>query len=163
MRAIRQLVDYLGQRGYLRDDQIDTLHHMGLIESPASVDIDVADMPIDDLELSVRAYNCLMRAGIRTVGQLISMSEADLCDIRNLNDKAVNDIKVKLSFHGLALREDDHPTWRMDDDVIDAWDAHGEGLSPKPLRRSGSRHLPKHGSRFRKPRRGDTDNPRTTS
>lgn len=57
MRVIRQLVDYLGQRGYLGDDQIDKLHHMGLIESPVSGEIAVEDMPIDDLELIVRAHS----------------------------------------------------------------------------------------------------------
>lgn len=57
MRVIRQLVDYLGQRGYLGDDQIDKLHHMGLIESPVPGEIAVEDMPIDDLELIVRAHS----------------------------------------------------------------------------------------------------------
>lgn len=161
MRVIRQLVDYLGQRGYLRDDQIDKLHHMGLIESPVSGELDPEDMPIDDLELTVRAHNCLRRAGVDTVGQLIAMSEADLLDIRNMNERAVLDIQLKLLWNGLALREDGHPAWRMDDDVIDVWDAHGDDLSPSPRRRGPSSHLPKRSSRFRKPTRDGTGDPRS--
>lgn len=91
------------------------------------------------------------------------MTRANLLDIRNTNEKADHDIQLKLHWIRLALREDDHPTWRMDDEIVDKWDAPGERLRPNPRRRGPNSHLPKHSSRFRKPRRDGMDNPRSTS
>lgn len=55
------------------------------------------DSSIDELELSVRAYNCLKRAGINTVGVLLSLSDEDFAKIRNLGKKATDEIKSKLT------------------------------------------------------------------
>lgn len=55
------------------------------------------NMPIEELELSVRAYNCLKRAGINTVGELCSMSDEELMKIRNLGKKCIEEIKQKLA------------------------------------------------------------------
>ncbi|MDQ9748310.1 DNA-directed RNA polymerase subunit alpha C-terminal domain-containing protein, partial [Acinetobacter baumannii] len=60
---------------------------------------------IDDLELSVRSYNCLKRANINTVGQLTQKSEDDMMKVRNLGKKSLDEVKLKLAELGLGLRE----------------------------------------------------------
>jgi DNA-directed RNA polymerase subunit alpha len=62
-------------------------------------------MPIEELELTVRSYNCLKREGIHTVGELISRSEQDLLDIRNFGAKSIDEVKAKLAGMGLALKD----------------------------------------------------------
>jgi DNA-directed RNA polymerase subunit alpha len=62
-------------------------------------------MPIEEMELTVRSYNCLKREGIHTVGELISRSEADLLDIRNFGAKSIDEVKMKLAAMGLALKD----------------------------------------------------------
>ena len=54
-------------------------------------------IPIDELNLSIRSYNCLMRAGIRTVGDLRALTEEDLIHIRNLGRKSTEEIRRKLA------------------------------------------------------------------
>jgi len=61
--------------------------------------------PIEQLDLTVRSYNCLKREGIHTVGELISRSEADQLDIRNFGAKSIDEVKVKLVSLGLALKD----------------------------------------------------------
>ncbi|MBM7051201.1 MULTISPECIES: DNA-directed RNA polymerase subunit alpha [unclassified Rothia (in: high G+C Gram-positive bacteria)] len=74
--------------------------------SPAdeSMAADLA-LPIEDLEMSVRSYNCLKREGIHTVGELVTRSEADLMDIRNFGAKSIDEVKAKLTELGLALKD----------------------------------------------------------
>lgn len=62
---------------------------------------------IDDLELSVRSYNCLKRAAINTVGELTQKSEEDMMKVRNLGKKSLDEVKQKLAELGLGLRESD--------------------------------------------------------
>jgi len=62
-------------------------------------------MPIEDLDLTVRSYNCLKREGIHTVGELVSRSEADLLDIRNFGAKSIDEVKLKLVGLGLSLKD----------------------------------------------------------
>ncbi len=74
--------------------------------SPAEADsIAAFGMPIEDLDLTVRSYNCLKREGIHTVGELVSRSEADLLDIRNFGAKSIDEVKMKLGGMGLALKD----------------------------------------------------------
>src|SRR5437588_734235 len=74
--------------------------------SPAEADTIAAfAMPIEDLDLTVRSYNCLKREGIHTVGELVSRSEADLLDIRNFGAKSIDEVKMKLVGLGLALKD----------------------------------------------------------
>lgn len=132
MRVIRQLIEHLNFRGHLRADQIEQLEDMGLIEVPETD----GEMPLDDLELTVRGYNCLRREGIHTVSELIQLSESDLLDIRNMAP-AIEDVKAKLAIHGLALRDDLLPGESWSDEVHDAadgWDAHGDNLVEDPPR-----------------------------
>ncbi|HVS67456.1 MAG TPA: DNA-directed RNA polymerase subunit alpha C-terminal domain-containing protein, partial [Mycobacteriales bacterium] len=62
-------------------------------------------LPIEELDLTVRSYNCLKREGIHTVGELVSRSEADLMDIRNFGQKSIDEVKGKLAGLGLALKD----------------------------------------------------------
>ena len=71
----------------------------GIDIGPSPADAFVAEqlsMPIEDLDLTVRSYNCLKREGIHTVGELVGRSEADLLDIRNFGSKSIDEVKVKL-------------------------------------------------------------------
>jgi len=67
----------------------------------------VADLalPIEDLSLTVRSYNCLKREGIHTVSELVSRSEQDLMDIRNFGQKSIDEVKAKLADLGLTLKD----------------------------------------------------------
>ncbi len=62
------------------------------------------DKQIEDLDLSVRSYNCLKRAGIRSVRQLVEFSENDLLNIRNFGVKSIEEVKDKLESMGLSLK-----------------------------------------------------------
>ncbi len=62
-------------------------------------------LPIEDLDLTVRSYNCLKREGIHTVGELLSRSEADLLDIRNFGSKSIDEVKAKIQSMGLQLKD----------------------------------------------------------
>lgn len=64
------------------------------------------DKTIDELELSVRSYNCLKRAGISTIGELCDRSEEDMKKIRNLGKKSLEEILQKIKELGLTLRYD---------------------------------------------------------
>ena len=64
-------------------------------------------MSIEELDLSVRSNNCLRRAGINTVGDLINKSEDDLKKVRNLGTKSLEEIIKKLVDLELSLRKDD--------------------------------------------------------
>ena len=61
---------------------------------------------IEELNLSVRSYNCLKREGINTVGDLVQKSESELMDIRNFGQKSIDEVKAKLEELGLSLREE---------------------------------------------------------
>jgi len=67
----------------------------------------VLEMTIDDLDLSVRSYNCLKRAGINTVEDLTTKSGEDMMKVRNLGRKSLDEVIAKLSSLGLELRKED--------------------------------------------------------
>jgi len=67
----------------------------------------VLDMTIEELDLSVRSYNCLKRAGINTVEELIQRNEEEMMKVRNLGKKSLEEVVNKLSELGLSLRKDD--------------------------------------------------------
>jgi DNA-directed RNA polymerase subunit alpha len=83
-------------------------------------------LPIEDLDLTVRSYNCLKREGIHTVGELLSRSEADLLDIRNFGSKSIDEVKAKLTSMGLQLKDSPvgfdptkHQNYGVNDDLVD--------------------------------------------
>ncbi len=65
------------------------------------------EMSIEELELSVRSFNCLKRAAINTVEELTHKSEEDMMKVRNLGKKSLDEVKNKLEELGLSLRESD--------------------------------------------------------
>ena len=74
--------------------------------SPAEADhIASFALPIDDLDLTVRSYNCLKREGVHTVGELVARTESDLLDIRNFGQKSIDEVKIKLHQLGLSLKD----------------------------------------------------------
>ncbi|MFD2672443.1 DNA-directed RNA polymerase subunit alpha [Marinicrinis sediminis] len=67
----------------------------------------VLEMTIEELDLSVRSYNCLKRAGINTVQELITKSEEDMMKVRNLGRKSLEEVQEKLEELSLGLRKED--------------------------------------------------------
>ena len=67
----------------------------------------VLSMSIDDMDLSVRSYNCLKRAGINTVEDLIKKSKEDMIKVRNMGSKSIDEVIKKLDSLGLQLRSDE--------------------------------------------------------
>lgn len=67
----------------------------------------VLEMTIEELDLSVRSYNCLKRAGINTVQELTTKSEDDMMKVRNLGRKSLDEVKNKLEDLDLSLRKED--------------------------------------------------------
>ena len=63
----------------------------------------VLEMSIDELELSVRSYNCLKRAGINTVEELTNRTSEDMMKVRNLGRKSLEEVLAKLDELGLSL------------------------------------------------------------
>ena len=64
----------------------------------------VLEMPIEELELSVRSYNCLKRAAIQTVEDLTKKSQADMMKIKNLGKKSLDEVTNKLIALGLNFK-----------------------------------------------------------
>ncbi|HEV2089430.1 MAG TPA: DNA-directed RNA polymerase subunit alpha [Cryptosporangiaceae bacterium] len=62
-------------------------------------------LPIEDMDLSVRSYNCLKREGVSTVGELVTKTEQDLLDIRNFGSKSIDEVKQKLAEMGMGLAD----------------------------------------------------------
>lgn len=65
----------------------------------------ILDMSIEELDLSVRSYNCLKRAGINSVGELITKTEDEMMKVRNLGKKSLEEVDEKLDSLGLSLRK----------------------------------------------------------
>ena len=89
----------------------DTLMTTMILEKQARFTIDAykriaeLDKQIEDLDLSVRSYNCLKRAGIHSVRQLVEFSENDLLNIRNFGAKSIEEVKDKLISMDLNLKQ----------------------------------------------------------
>ncbi len=79
----------------------------GPVQRPAEVSLQVpgAEDPIEDLELSVRTYNCLKRANITKVGNILAMEKRDLLSIRQLGEKSLEELIQKLEEKGYINRE----------------------------------------------------------
>ena len=65
------------------------------------------DMPIEEMDLSVRSYNCLKRANINTVEDLTKKSREDMLKVRNLGLKSIDEVYEKLTEYGLSFRDSD--------------------------------------------------------
>ncbi len=78
-----------------------------MIEKTEDPKVKALETTIEDLDFSVRAYNCLKRAGIHTLQDLVNRSENDMMKIRNLGKKSLKEVLDKVKELGLVLREDD--------------------------------------------------------
>ena len=78
-----------------------------MIEKEESKKEKVLEMSIEELELSVRSFNCLKRAGIATVEDLASKSETDMMKVRNLGKKSLDEVTNKLISLGLNFSFDE--------------------------------------------------------
>jgi DNA-directed RNA polymerase subunit alpha len=76
---------------------------LGEVASTATTSPDL-DLPIEDLDLSERPRNCLKRAQVNTVGELLTKTEDDLLNITNFGQKSLDEVKQKLDERGLSLR-----------------------------------------------------------
>jgi len=80
----------------------------GIEIGPAPVEVAASNelsTPIEDLDLTVRSYNCLKREGINTVSELIALSEDQLMNIRNFGSKSVDEVREKLAGLGLRFKD----------------------------------------------------------
>ncbi len=78
-----------------------------MIEKTEDPKVKALETTIEDLDFSVRAYNCLKRANIHTLQDLVNMSESDMMKIRNLGKKSLKEVLDKVRDLGLVLRNDD--------------------------------------------------------
>lgn len=77
-----------------------------IVEKPENVKEKVLEMSIEEMDLSVRSFNCLKRANINTVEDLISRSGEDMIKVRNLGRKSLEEVQNKLAMMGLSLASD---------------------------------------------------------
>jgi len=98
------LNEHLSLFGDLSDEAFETEI---MIEKSKSGKEKVLEMTIEELDLSVRSFNCLKRAGINTVEDLISKSEDDMMKVRNLGKKSLDEVVAKLASLGYDLRRDE--------------------------------------------------------
>jgi len=86
-------------------DLSDIAKNMSIMSQKESSKKDkMLDTPIDDLQLSVRSYNCLKRAGIDTVADIISRTEHDMMKVRNLGKKSLDEVVAKVKSLGLSFK-----------------------------------------------------------
>ena len=89
-------------------DLVDGMANTEILVSPEEdKNLKILSMSIDDLELSVRSHNCLKRANINTVEDLIKKSREDMLKVKNLGAKSLEEVIEKISNLGLKLREDE--------------------------------------------------------
>ena len=89
-------------------DLVESMSQMDLLVSrEEDKQTKVLEMTIDDMDLSVRSYNCLKRANILTVQDLTKKTESDLAKVKNLGKRSLEEVVAKLGEYGLSLRNDE--------------------------------------------------------
>ncbi len=78
-----------------------------LVDRQEDTKIKLLETSIEDMELSPRSSNCLKRASINTIDDLIKKSKGDMLKVRNLGSKSLDEITIKLEALGLSLRPDE--------------------------------------------------------
>ena len=78
-----------------------------LVSKEEDKQVKLMELPIEDMDLSVRSYNCLKRAGINVIADLLKKSKSDMFKVRNLGAKSVEEVINKLESYGLTLRKDE--------------------------------------------------------
>lgn len=95
----QHMTAFMGLADVDEPQEDESIFAMGAEEDNAEL-----DKQIEDLDISVRSYNCLKRAGIHSVRQLVEFSENDLLNIRNFGVKSIEEVKDKLESMGLSLK-----------------------------------------------------------
>ena len=104
-QAANLLIEHLKSFSNLSDESSITAEMM--VEKDDKGKEKILEMTIEELDLSVRSFNCLKRAGINTVEDLISKSEEEMMKVRNLGKKSFDEVKEKLQSLGFDLNADD--------------------------------------------------------
>lgn len=78
-----------------------------LVSKEEDKQVKLMELPIEEMDLSVRSYNCLKRAGINTIQDLLKKSKSDMFKVRNLGAKSVEEVIQKLESYGFSLRKDE--------------------------------------------------------
>ena len=78
-----------------------------LVSKEEDKQVKLMELPIEEMDLSVRSYNCLKRAGINTIQDLVKKSRSDMFKVRNLGAKSVEEVIQKLESYGFTLRKDE--------------------------------------------------------
>lgn len=78
-----------------------------LVSKEEDKQVKLMELPIEEMDLSVRSYNCLKRAGINVIADLLKKSKSDMFKVRNLGAKSVEEVINKLESYGLSLRKDE--------------------------------------------------------
>lgn len=78
-----------------------------LVSKEEDKQVKLMELPIEEMDLSVRSYNCLKRAGINTIQDLLKKSRSDMFKVRNLGAKSVEEVIQKLEGYGLSLRKEE--------------------------------------------------------
>ncbi len=102
--AISQAASILTEHLNLFASLTDQVIPVTMVQPEVSSSAKVLEMTIEDLELSVRAYNCLKRANINTVAELVTRNQEDMMKVRNLGRKSLEEVEQKLQTLGLGLR-----------------------------------------------------------
>lgn len=125
-------------------EQLTLFSHMGRPALPVverglgagiTLTADKFNMPIEDLQLSMRAYNCLRRSGLMTVGQVLEKSEEELLALRNFGRKSYDELREKLESLGLL------PAERPEDEIVQEAPPLGEEETPIMPRRPAVEEL----------------------
>ena len=104
-QAANLLIEHLKSFSAL-SDEVSTITDM-MVEKDEKDNKKVLEMTIEELDLSVRSFNCLKRAGINTVEDLISKSEEEMMKVRNLGKKSFDEVKEKLQSLGFELSSEE--------------------------------------------------------
>ncbi len=78
-----------------------------LVSREEDKQVKLLELPIEEMDLSVRSYNCLKRAGVNTIEDLIKKSRGDMLKVKNLGIKSIDEVIQKLESYGLSLRKDE--------------------------------------------------------
>ena len=85
-------------------DEIEEDEDSTFIEEPVDEKGKILETTIEDMDLSVRSFNCLKRAGINTIADLVDKTEDDMMKVRNLGRKSLDEVKKKLDEFGVSLK-----------------------------------------------------------
>ena len=78
-----------------------------LVSREEDKQVKLMELPIEEMDLSVRSYNCLKRAGVNSVEDLVKKSRGDMLKVKNLGIKSIDEVIAKLESYGLSLRKDE--------------------------------------------------------